>query len=883
MSSSKSKQEDVRQRMEALEFRLGKLERAIQRLAGPDDEASPAHDKTIPPPLPADKTAATGPTASLKTANTIPTESAKTSPAANGVRCDASTWEELTDLVAEAKADTKEVRKTSHLSLEKQIGEKWFLFVGLAVVLIGGVFFFKYAYDRRWINPPMRMIMGTLWAFGLICMGFLTLRREKMRLFSAGLFGAGVVWLYYTAWVASPSGWYYPTYKFLTTNQALAAMCAVTVVGVGLALRANMLSGAVIALIGAMATPVLLSSGENRQVELMCYLLAVDAAFLTLGLGKRWQALSPIALFGSLVIFGSWFAQFGAELLWKLTLLFSWAFIILFTIYVVVAHKLRRAHRYTGIAITALVNAGALVLWMAMLMPACRLLPCLAGLNILMLAIYWMLRGHWLRLGAMTFTALAMLTTFILGVLEGSGNIIEWLWLWCHWTWGIFAIFTIDIIVRGLREQKPPQIAETLDVVLSVFATAMMFAATFFLLDHEYSRWMGLYTLVVAAITFLLSLALRLRTGKTRLCLAYFIQGLILLTLAVPIQFDNAATTLVWAGLGLVMVLLAKWWQSGLLLLMPPVLLLLAVVHCFTWELPYDPAMKETLLATDGLIFSKGLLMVTSLSVGLLAVAIATSIGKAVFSEKTDGDIAYVLAAVGAIIFALRTATELPAVPATWCWLEAGAVLFAVGLTLRKDWSVGLTGLLLAAVAIKWMFYDTLHLLDSETKLARTLVVNAASLAGLTTAALMLLLPRLSRWRGLVFGHYLGVAMSLTAAVLVLWVGSFEISHGVHRYASSLDEPALALQMGLSVWWALGATAMLVLGIARQAPAARYFATVLYGVTIAKVFLMDMRGIDAVYRILSFLVTGVLLVLASWLYHQFFRSSSLEQETAQPD
>jgi len=80
-----------------------------------------------------------------------------------------------------------------------------------------------------------------------------------------------------------------------------------------------------------------------------------------------------------------------------------------------------------------------------------------------------------------------------------------------------------------------------------------------------------------------------------------------------------------------------------------------------------------------------------------------------------------------------------------------------------------------------------------------------------------------------------------------------------------------AEQTAYSIWWAVYATALIILGFVRPSRAARYLALVLFAVTLVKVFLVDMARVEAVYRILSFLCLGTLLLAGSWLYHRYFR------------
>jgi uncharacterized membrane protein len=115
-------------------------------------------------------------------------------------------------------------------------------------------------------------------------------------------------------------------------------------------------------------------------------------------------------------------------------------------------------------------------------------------------------------------------------------------------------------------------------------------------------------------------------------------------------------------------------------------------------------------------------------------------------------------------------------------------------------------------------------------------------------------------------------ALGILAVVTVLWAGSFEIDHYFGMHGRRWEDPGLARQMALSLWWGVYAAALLVIGLSRRAPALRYVAIVLLAITLGKVFLVDMRGVEAVYRILSFLGLGTVLLAASWLYHRYFRS-----------
>lgn len=86
----------------------------------------------------------------------------------------------------------------------------------------------------------------------------------------------------------------------------------------------------------------------------------------------------------------------------------------------------------------------------------------------------------------------------------------------------------------------------------------------------------------------------------------------------------------------------------------------------------------------------------------------------------------------------------------------------------------------------------------------------------------------------------------------------------------------LARQLSLSVIWAVYGGAMLVWGIKRGQLLLRVMGLILLGVTIVKVFFFDLSSLDKIYRIISFIVLGAILLGVSFLYQQWQRRTNEE-------
>jgi uncharacterized membrane protein len=87
----------------------------------------------------------------------------------------------------------------------------------------------------------------------------------------------------------------------------------------------------------------------------------------------------------------------------------------------------------------------------------------------------------------------------------------------------------------------------------------------------------------------------------------------------------------------------------------------------------------------------------------------------------------------------------------------------------------------------------------------------------------------------------------------------------------------LAQQLSLSVIWTVYGGALLTVGIWRRNSMLRIMALVLLSVTTLKVFFIDLSSLDKIYRTISFIVLGLILVAVSYLY-QRYRQRTVDAE-----
>ncbi len=82
------------------------------------------------------------------------------------------------------------------------------------------------------------------------------------------------------------------------------------------------------------------------------------------------------------------------------------------------------------------------------------------------------------------------------------------------------------------------------------------------------------------------------------------------------------------------------------------------------------------------------------------------------------------------------------------------------------------------------------------------------------------------------------------------------------------SDPGQTAQLLLSAFWSLTGLAGIVYGLVRAQRAARLAGLALLGLAVAKVFVFDLSQLDSIYRVLSFLALGLLLLAGAFAYQR---------------
>jgi uncharacterized membrane protein len=187
--------------------------------------------------------------------------------------------------------------------LETILGERWMLYAGLLVLLLGVAFFLKYAFEQAWINPQTRCAIGALAGLALIPSGLRLAGRGYER-YGHLIAGAGIAILYLTTYAALN------LYSLIGPSAGAGALVLVTAAGALLAERRRSLPLAVLAVLGGYATPLLVGGSRDAQVTLFSYLALLTAATIYLARRRDWPQLSATAYVLTVAILVIWAGDF---------------------------------------------------------------------------------------------------------------------------------------------------------------------------------------------------------------------------------------------------------------------------------------------------------------------------------------------------------------------------------------------------------------------------------------------------------------------------------------------------------------------------------------------------------------------------------------------
>ena len=189
---------------------------------------------------------------------------------------------------------------------------------------------------------------------------------------------------------------------------------------------------------------------------------------------------------------------------------------------------------------------------------------------------------------------------------------------------------------------------------------------------------------------------------------------------------------------------------------------------------------------------------------------------------------------------------------------------------------------LIAGVVAVALIYAALNVVKGADPKWLARVIRGGGGVLTLAAALFVGAKLLAPPRNLVLNSNCQAVLASLGTVLAFLLLNIEIADYFSEPGSTLMfqfSGNFARDMTYSIAWGLFALVLLVWGIAKKIPAARYAALGLLIVTLLKLFIHDLAHLGQLYRIGALGGVAVIAMLASFAYQKFFSTTAKETET----
>jgi uncharacterized membrane protein len=444
------------------------------------------------------------------------------------------------------------------------------------------------------------------------------------------------------------------------------------------------------------------------------------------------------------------------------------------------------------------------------------------------------------------------------------------------WLAVFFVVFLILPVLHTLLRRVRSEVQDTLLVLANA---AAVFYYLWTMLAEQHGHWLALCSLMMgsAHLGLMATVSLRCRAdGDLRNAL--LIAGLAFLSLAVPLRFETYTIAILWAAEAVVLTAIGLRYRNRLVQAAAGAVLALAVGKLAA-ELPmHDETFRPVLNAA----FTTWCLVAAAAIVCHVLYRL---------DRRCDADLrrasAQVTYIAGLLVLMTAIAIELwshehlnrsadgrgfflrqmTLVVAAFLLLFAARPICPPGRLCRAvACAIAVLGLL-ALVALYHGFRREPSVIFLNGGFAHATALIAAVFAGAW------LLRRTERHSEQSSGLVTAIAL---AAIVALWLVMTREVWLHYRSRRAIDSWRFVAQMYVSVLWAVYATGLMIVGFWRKVRPLRYLALGIFLLLLAKIFLVDTRTVETMYRIAGFLATGLALVGVSYLYQYLKKKDFFE-------
>jgi len=810
------------------------------------------------------------------------------------------------------------------------MGGKAAAFAGIGILVTGIALLVGYAIQHSWIGPGTRVAFGLLSGIVLAGLGhFVSRKDKKLTLFARVLTGGGSALFYFTVFAA------YAFYHLIGAVAAGVGLCVSALAVFGLSMVYRSQSVAVLGVLGAFITPLLIGGDIDDGAFPLVYVALINVPVILLGFRRQWQLLYNLGFVFTVIHYLVWLDWVADSELW-IGLCFAVLFFLEYAALGLL--KLRCEQRVTGRTgdMFRLVSASHL------LSGAGYWLIKDAGLDEWVGAAFVLLA---LLHGALALFAYKVLTRFtneILSFITG-GLVAVALALpaqydgeWVSLGWAIEGV-----VLAWFAGRVHSRILQAGAFLLGTIGILKGLLFDVSLYDTAPDLFLNARFIVGAVSAALLGVQGRIAdhypeeettaywrdaiwwTGVLGILLVFFADAFWVLG---P---DDAhcwlVTSLMLLATGATVVLFAPARSSvtvlgSILLLVVPAKLLL-IDTFFACEIyGYDPvpfgnSIIWAQLAVVGILMillqprllasgADFIMPAVNLSRTLNILSLIAGIGLVTLEiQRKPADwvdmaliILWTVCALPTILYGMKRRSAghyclglaligLATLKIIFgstdpdCWLVTSLALLAAGATVvlfapSRSTGSALGGILLLVVPVKLLLVDTLigfQICGYEPVPFGNMIIWVQ--LAMVGILILLLQPRLPASEANFIMPEAKLSRMLNILSLIAGIGLITLE--IQR------KPADWADMVVTIFWAVCALAVILYGMKRRSAAHRYFGLSLFGLATFKVLFVDSSDLQGLERIAAFMGTGILLLILAFAYQKasaYFHSLDEEQD-----
>lgn len=755
------------------------------------------------------------------------------------------------------------LRTLAEPAVERALTERWLVWLGAVALALGGAFLVKMSVDMGLLRPAVRVALGGAGGLGLMVLGHVLRRRAALAWqVPPALVGAGAAMAFAALFAA------HGLYDLVGTLPAFAGMAAVAALTAVLALSHGPFV-ALLGLAGAYAVPALVTSDQPQAVGLFAYVLAVSAGMLALlrwrewwwlawvvlsaaaGWSLAWMLLSwhsgdELVVGGALLALAGLFAAFRLGLPWVAAL--------------ALPAEAPQVPRVVGVAFLVVAALLAVLGEVADHSPVTVAVPFLFALGAV--AFGWRDAAF----DRLPWLAAALLAAAVWGGGAEASSVVVWQ------VAGGTVLFAVAGFALMDGAQRPWVWAAS-----AALSPVLLLVAAYARQPEAWPSW-GWCAVALLLAGALVAAAERIARNREHPGLEAALAAVAIAVIAAVALSATMVLREAWLSVALALMLPGIAWVEWSLSIAGLRRVALVVAGAVLVRLALNPQVLDYPLAEGGavnwLLYGYGL---PAVAFWFAARRFGRRGANLVVTVLDGGAVLFAVLLLGLEIHHLMAGglavAHLPALAEislhTLSWLTGAVLLFVVwrqsgnGVAL---WAARALTLLGTAAAVGLQAGLANPLLTGAA-VGETAVVNLLLLAYGAPALLYALL-----WRVVSDEPDWGARVCAVLAVLFAfgWV-SFEVRHVFAGAVLSHGAVGQAEMWAYSAAWLAAGVALLVGGLWRGAALWRHAGLVVVLVVVAKVFILDLSHLTGLWRALSFLGLGGVLVAVGGLYRRFVR------------